>query len=181
MTAIVREAMPSEYERIGDLTVAAYSIFPETADDSGYIDELRDVAGRARACPVYVALDAASGEVIGGATYVPGPGTPLSELEREGEAGIRMLAVAPEAQGKGAGTALLEALIARARADGRQGMALYTLPAMTAAHRLYERYGFRPEPARDWQFDPGLLLLAYSVDFAGAAVSASATNDSGTA
>jgi GNAT superfamily N-acetyltransferase len=181
MTVIVREAMPAEYERIGDLTVAAYSIFPETGDDSGYIEELRDVAGRARACPVYVALDPASGDVIGGATYVPGPGTPLSELEREGEAGIRMLAVAPEAQGKGAGTALLEALIARARADGRRGMALYTLPAMAAAHRLYERYGFRRDPTRDWQFDPGLLLLAYSVDFTVAAATANATNDSGTA
>lgn len=180
MTVVVREAVPAEYTRIGDLTVAAYSIFPETDDASGYVDELRDVAGRARACPVYIALDPASGDVIGGATYVPGPGTPLSELEREGEAGIRMLAVAPEAQGKGAGTALLEALIARARADGRRGMALYTLPAMTAAHRLYERYGFRRDPTRDWQFDPGLLLLAYSVDFAGAAT-ANASGDSGTA
>ena len=181
MTVLVREAVPAEYDAIGDLTVAAYSIFPETGDDSGYADELRDVAGRARGCPVYVAIDPANGHVIGGATYVPGPGTPLSELEREGEAGIRMLAVAPEAQGKGAGTALVEALIARARAEGRRGMALYTLPAMTAAHRVYERYGFRRDPARDWQFDPGLLLLAYSVDFDEAAARAKATNHPGVA
>ena len=181
MTALVREALPAEYNAIGDLTVAAYSIYPETGDDSEYVEELRDVAGRARACPVYVAIDPASGRVIGGATYVPGPGTPMSELEREGEAGIRMLAVDPEAQGKGAGTTLVEALIARARADGRRGMALYTLPAMTAAHRVYERYGFRRDPGRDWQVDPGLLLLAYSLDFAAAAVSANATHDSGAA
>lgn len=181
VTVLVREAVPAEYEAIGDLTVAAYSIFPETGDDSEYVEELRDVAGRARACPVYVAIDPASGRVIGGATYVPGPGTPLSELVYEGEAGIRMLAVDPEAQGKGAGTALVEALIARAWADGRRGMALYTLPAMAAAHRVYERYGFRRDPARDWQVDPGLLLLAYTLDLAATSVTANATTDSGPA
>jgi ribosomal protein S18 acetylase RimI-like enzyme len=166
MTVVVREAVPAEYEAIAELTVAAYAAFPETADDRGYVAEQRDVAGRARTCPIYVALDGATGRVIGGATYVPGPGIPLAELEREGEAGIRMLAVAPEAQGLGAGTALVAALIARARADGRRGMALYTLAAMTAAHRIYERFGFRRDPARDWQFDPSLRLIAYSVDFA---------------
>jgi GNAT superfamily N-acetyltransferase len=180
MTALVREAVPAEYDAIGDLTVAAYSTFPETGDDSGYVAELRDVAGRARSCPIYVAVDPATGQVIGGATYVPGPSNPMSELEREGEAGVRMLAVAPEAQGKGAGTALVQALVARARADGRRGMALYTLAAMAAAHRLYERYGFRRDPARDWQVEPGLLLLAYSVDFAEAGRS-NATNNSGAA
>ncbi len=176
MTILVREAAPAEYDTIGELTVAAYRVYAETREDSEYVDELRDVAGRARTCPIYVALDPATGKVIGGATYVPGPGNPLSELEREGEAGIRMLAVAPEAQGRGAGTALVEALIARARADGRRGMALYTLAAMTTAHRVYERYGFRRDPARDWQVDPRLLLLAYCVDFAEAA-RANATND----
>jgi ribosomal protein S18 acetylase RimI-like enzyme len=169
MTALVREAVPAEYDTIGELTVAAYSVFAETGADSVYVDELRDVAGRARCCPIYVALDPATGRIIGGATYVPGPGTPLSELERDGEAGIRMLAVAPEAQGHGAGRALVEALLGRARAEGRRGMALYTFAEMTAAHRIYERYGFRREPARDWQFDPSLLLLAYSLDFAEAA------------
>jgi GNAT superfamily N-acetyltransferase len=180
MTAVVREAVPAEYDTIGELTVAAYAVYADTGADSEYVDELRDVAGRARCCPIYVALDAASGRIIGGATYVPGPGTPLSELERDGEAGIRMLAVAPEAQGHGAGTALVEALIGRAQAEGRRGMALYTLAEMTAAHRIYGRYGFRRDPARDWQFDPGLLLLAYSVDFVEAA-RAHATNAPGVA
>ena len=57
MTVVVREAVPAEYEAIGALTVAAYAIFAEADDDGTYMAELRDVAGRARACPIYVAVD----------------------------------------------------------------------------------------------------------------------------
>lgn len=166
VTVLVREADPSEYAAIGELTVAAYSIFPETRDDGEYVAELRDVAGRSRACPIYVALDGGSRRVLGGAMYVPGPGNPHAEVEREGEAGIRMLAVAPDAQGRGVGTALVEALIARARADGRRGMALLSLTTMTTAHRLYDRFGFRRDSARDWEIEPGFVLLCFALDFA---------------
>jgi GNAT superfamily N-acetyltransferase len=162
VSVTVREARPEEYEAIGELTVAAYAIFPEVADP-GYLAELRDVAGRAAICPVYAAMDDA-GRVVGGATYVPGPDNPLAESERTGEAGIRMLAVAPAAQGQGVGTALARALVERARAEGRRGIALLSLPAMTAAHRLYERLGFQRAPDRDWEPEPGLLLLGFELD-----------------
>ena len=113
--------------------------------------------GRARSTPRWIR----TADVLGGAMYVPGPGNPHAEVEREGEAGIRMLAVAPEAQGKGVGRALLDALIARARADGRRGIALLTLDSMTKAHRLYETAGFRRDPERDWEIrarqSPALL------------------------
>ena len=166
MTVVVREAVPAEYEAIGALTVAAYAIFAEADDDGTYMAELRDVAGRARACPIYVAVDGDSGRVIGGAMYVPGPGNPFAEVERENETGFRMLAVAPEAQGHGAGSALVEALMARARADGRRGMVLLTLKAMAAAHRIYGRLGFRRDASRDWQVAPGFVLLCFAIDFA---------------
>jgi GNAT superfamily N-acetyltransferase len=161
VSVTVREARPEEYAAIGDLTVAAYSAFPEVAD-AGYLAELRDVAGRAAVCPVYVAVDDA-GDVVGGATYVPGPDNPLAESERAGEAGIRMMAVAPAAQGRGVGTALARALVERARAEGRRGIALLSLPAMHSAHRLYERLGFRRAPDRDWEPEPGLLLLGFEL------------------
>jgi ribosomal protein S18 acetylase RimI-like enzyme len=172
MTVTIREARPEEYEAIGELTVAAYSIFPEVAD-AAYLAELRDVAGRAAVSPVYAALDDA-GRVVGGATYVHGPDTPLAESERPGEAGIRMLAVAPEAQGQGVGTALARALVERATRDGRRGVALLSLPAMTAAHRIYERLGFRRAPDRDWEPEPGLLLLGFELDLEDAGLSQAA-------
>jgi GNAT superfamily N-acetyltransferase len=177
MTVVVREATPAEYEALGALTVAAYAVYTEAHEDGTYTAELRDVAGRSRACPIYVALDDGSGRVLGGAMYVPGPGNPYAEVEREDEAGFRMLAVAPEAQGRGAGTALVEALMARARADGRRGMALLTLASMTTAHRIYGRLGFHRDSARDWRVEPGFVLLCFAIDFAaidGAAAAAGA-------
>jgi ribosomal protein S18 acetylase RimI-like enzyme len=164
VTVTVREARPEEYAAIGELTVDAYVAFPEMAADSEYAGEIRDVARRALDCPIFVAVDD-DGRVLGGATYVPGPGNPYAEVERDGEAGIRMLAVAPKAQHRGIGTALTAALIDRARSDGRDGMAILSLASMTAAHALYERFGFQRVPDRDWEYIPGAFLLCFALRF----------------
>ena len=170
MAVTVREARPAEYDAIGELTAAAYAIYPEAADDPAYMAELRDVARRAADCPIYVALDE-EGRVLGGAMYVPGPDNPHAESERDGEAGIRMLAIAPWAQGRGAGTALTQALVDRARAKGRRGIALLSLPPMTTAHHMYQRLGFRRAEDRDWEPEPGLRLLGFALDLAPEVVS----------
>ncbi|MFL5675717.1 MAG: GNAT family N-acetyltransferase, partial [Chloroflexota bacterium] len=83
----IRLIRPEEFDALGELTVRAYADLLSPAD-GGYVDELRDVAGRSAAVPVMVAVDGA-GRVLGGVAYVPGPGTPLSEAERDGEAGFR--------------------------------------------------------------------------------------------
>ena len=155
----VRVARPDEYARVGDLTVAAYLALPHRPADIEYIEGLRDVAARATDTLVLVAVDDA-GQVLGGVTYVSGRG-PWFEGDAEDEAEFRALAVAPEAQGLGVGTALVEACIERARRDGRAALALYTRPAMTAAQRVYDRLGFVRAVERDWQFEPGEWLLAY--------------------
>lgn len=159
---VIREARPSEYEAIGDLTVAAYRGVGEGHRD--YVPELRDVAGRAGAVPVLVALDAATDRLLGTATYVPGPG-PYHEGEFGDVASMRMLAVAPEAQGRGVGAALAEACLARARDEGRCAVFLHSLPVMARAQRIYERLGFRRAPERDWVF-PGFLLMGFVLDLA---------------
>ena len=101
----IRLAEPADYDALGQITLEAYE---GNRDDLGddYRDELRNVAGRAAACPVLVAV-APDGGVLGGVAYVPGRDNPMSELERDGEAGIRMLAVDPAAQGIPCGTGRL--------------------------------------------------------------------------
>ena len=161
MTIQVREVRPDEYAALGEVTVAAYRTVGE--DDPGYLTFVRDVAARAAICPVLVAVDA-TGRVLGGVTYVPGPGTPYSESEFEGEAAFRMLAVDPAAQGRGVGRALVLACIDRARADRRSRLVLLTRPFMRSAHGLYAGLGFRRAPERDWEPEPGLELLGYELD-----------------
>ena len=66
------------------------------------------------------------------------------------EAEIRALAVAPGVQHGGVGTGLLLTALNWAELAGARRVVLSTLPAMRAAHRLYERNGFRRLPDRDW-------------------------------
>jgi GNAT superfamily N-acetyltransferase len=156
----IREAREDEYEPAGELCVVTYAAFGEI--DVSYLDEMRDVAGRAEVVPVLVAAEP-DGTLLGTVTYVPGPG-PFAESEREGEAGFRMLAVAPWAQGRGVGRRLVEACIERARADARHAIAILTTPSMTVAHRLYESMGFKRDPSRDWEYQPGKVLWGFRLE-----------------
>jgi ribosomal protein S18 acetylase RimI-like enzyme len=54
------------------------------------------------------------------------------------------IAVVPNARGKGVGTALLDALLERARADGYPTISLSVDRANAGAIELYERHGFAP-------------------------------------
>jgi GNAT superfamily N-acetyltransferase len=158
----IREARPDEFERIGEIAVGAYRQLEGSAVD-GYVDEIRDTAARAAVVPVLVAIEG-DGTILGTVTYVPGPG-PLAESEREDEAGFRVLAVDPTAQGRGLGRMLAEACVARARDEGRAGVAILTRPSMTAAHRLYESMGFARDRSDDWEFLPGEWLWGYRLRF----------------
>lgn len=157
--------MPDEYERLGKLTVAVYTAVDhrtvETDDD--YDKELADVARRAADADVLVAVDT-DGEVLGGVTYVPGPESSSAEFTDLDTAGIRMLAVAESAQGRGVGDALVRACIARATAAGKRHIALHSTDRMTAAHRLYQRLGFVRDAPEDWEIFPGFTLLAFRLD-----------------
>lgn len=162
---VVREARPDELVAAGDVVAAAYlELDPRTArEHHAYLGQIRDAPGRARICPVLVAVDG-EGRVVGSVTYVPGPDNPYAEVELAGEAGFRMLGVAPGAQGGGVGRALVQACIERARAEGRSAIAISTRPVMRTARRLYERLGFRRAPERDFAPIPGVELLGYVLE-----------------
>ncbi len=155
----IRPVRPDEYDALGELTVAAYAALdPHGLGD--YAHELRAVAARTEGAETLVAVDG-DRRVLGGVTYVPGPESVWAEFDDADAAGIRMLAVAPDAQGRGVGESLSRACIDRARAAGRGQIVLHSTDWMPAAHRLYLRLGFVRDPAIDWEYDPGHWLRGY--------------------
>jgi ribosomal protein S18 acetylase RimI-like enzyme len=156
----IRHAVPAEFPVVADVCVAAYA--PFVSGDHVYLAELRDVARRAAAAELLVAAE--DGRVLGTVTFVP-DGGPLSEIAGPREAEFRMLAVDPAAHGRGVGTALLARVIEDSRRRGRAGVVCSSQPAMRAAHRIYERLGFRRVPERDWSPLPGVDLLAFAITF----------------
>jgi len=154
MEIIVREADPAEFDVIGEIAVAAYRTIDP--DLGGYEVRLRDVAGRSRHATVLVAV--AHGSVIGTATYVGDPASPLAESDDPGDAGLRMLAVSPDAMGNGVGTMLVAETVARARRDGRHRLVLLSRSTMLAAHAIYDRVGFERAPELDETWDDVTLL-----------------------
>ena len=161
----VRPVRPDEYEALASLTLDAYRAFLGPDMNGEYAAELADVATRAAQSETLVAVDG-EGMLVGGVTYVPGPG-PLAWFEGPDEAGFRMLAVAPSAQGRGVGAALVAACVERAISAGKARLFLHTTASMTAAQRLYQRAGFRRDPDRDEVLEGGLVLLAYVLELRG--------------
>ncbi|MGW0083485.1 GNAT family N-acetyltransferase [Streptomyces sp. NPDC003393] len=166
MDIVIRPAEPGEYDALGEITAQAYlgDGLLDFGESDAYLGELRDVAKRAAAAEVLVAV--AEGRVLGGVTFVPSGG-PMADIARPGEAEIRMLAVARTARGRGAGEALVRACLDRARrTEGCVRLVLSTQRTMHAAHRIYERLGFVRTPERDWNPLPHLdeiTLLAYEL------------------
>jgi ribosomal protein S18 acetylase RimI-like enzyme len=155
----VRRVRADEHAAAGRLVVAAYSALPGDHMSGGYEAVLADVGRRAAEAQVLVAVHGTS--LLGCVTFVPDAANPWAEELKDGEASIRMLAVDPTAQGRGAGRCLLGACLEQGRALGRQAILLHSAPWMTAAHRLYGRAGFVRVPERDWQPVPNVPLLAF--------------------
>ena len=154
MEITVREARPADYAAAGEVAIAAYrTIDPDLGT---YEARLRDVAGRQSDATVLVAI--VDGRVVGTATYVPGPQSRLAETEAPDDAGMRMLAVAPDAAGRGIGTALVAHVLDLARRAGRRRLVLLTRPQMHAAHAIYDRLGFARAPELDESSDDVTLL-----------------------
>jgi GNAT superfamily N-acetyltransferase len=122
----IRQVLPGEYEDTGALTQRAYAEYARPGNPlwDRYFGVLADVAGRARFATVLVAL--AGGRIVGTATV---------ELDRmidgtgslpPGQANLRLLAVDPQARGRGVGRRLVEACVQVARRAGKQVVTLYT-------------------------------------------------------
>lgn len=154
----IRPARAEELATLGGLVADAYAALPgmPTSDQQpGYYAMVRDAAARARnpAFQILAAVDS-GGELLGSADFITDMaqyGSGGTATKRTDAAGIRLLAVAAAARGRGVGKALTLDCIERARGLGRSTVVLHTTRAMETAWRMYEQLGFRRSPDLDFR------------------------------
>jgi ribosomal protein S18 acetylase RimI-like enzyme len=158
----VRPAEVADHTRIGDLTVAAYAAAGQLVEGYGYDTTLRAVTHRAEHATILVAeLD---GAVVGSVSIID-PDGEYAEIEGgPEELEFRMLAVDPDLQGAGVGTALLEAVLAEALRHKKSRVVLATMRDNARAQGLYERRGFDRQPERDFEPGDGVDLIVMALE-----------------
>jgi ribosomal protein S18 acetylase RimI-like enzyme len=162
---VVRDARPDELAEVGEIRVTAYVADGFMSPDSGYAPILRDLGQGGDGTVLVAVAEEDDSRILGTVMLQPWPHAG-QVVAGPDEAEIRALAVVPEAQGRGAGDALLRAVIERAVQQGVRYLVLLTQPEMATAQRLYRRAGFRRLPGRDWSPAPGVTLLAYGLSLA---------------
>ena len=162
MDIIIRPALDSELAAAGHLTAEVFITEGHTPRGGDYEPRLRDARDRAERAELLVAVDPASGELLGSVTFAA-PGSPYADLAQGREGEFRMLAVSPAGRGRGIGEALVRACLERARDLGLPRVVMSTQRTMVHAHRIYERLGFVRTPERDWSPIPGVQLMTYTV------------------
>ncbi|GAA1837385.1 GNAT family N-acetyltransferase [Agromyces salentinus] len=167
---LIRLVRPDEVDAVSALAVGAYAASYRLSDT--YRSDIGAVADRVRQHEVWVAVDAASGALLG-TVSTPREGRVMSAVAHEGELDFRLLAVAAEARRRGIGEVLVEHVLGLARARGARRVVLNTGPDMVGAHRLYERLGFERLPEREYTFTrpdgSSFLMMAYGRDAAASA------------
>ena len=160
----LRPARPDELAAVGDAHGGGVRTGLEGERDP-YAEQLRNAEARDLEAELFVAVEPDDRALLGTVTICP-EGSAWREIGQGDEGEFRMLAVAPEAQGRGVGEALTQFCLDRFREVGARAIVLSSTPGMAAAHRIYERLGFVRTPERDWRPYPGTVLIAYRKDLA---------------
>ncbi|WP_353815798.1 GNAT family N-acetyltransferase [Agromyces sp. SYSU T00266] len=168
---VVRRMRDDEAAVAGRLVREAYAGDYDLTD--AYLDEIEAVDERAREHEVWVAVDAATGDLLGTVT-TPRPGRRLSAVARyEDELDFRFLGVSSAARGRGVGEVMVRHVLALAASRGIRRVVLNTGEQMRPARRLYERMGFERLEDREFTFErpdgTSVHILAYGIDAPGSA------------
>jgi len=140
MPVILREFAAADAPVINRLAVAAFSQYKTAYNDwpamTKVLEKMSEMAATAE-----VVVAEHDNRVVGAVGYLP-PFAPKAAHFKAQWPLIRMLVVDPDARGIGAGRALSEACIGRARRDHAAEIALHTSEMMTVALPMYLRMGF---------------------------------------
>jgi len=165
----VRDARVEEMDEVAEVMVRSYreydpSPLPEAWAEAwnAYRHEIEDVRARFHDAELIVAAQA--GRVVGAVTFFPDGTCKVAGAWPPGWAAIRLLAVVPEARGRGIGRALTEECLRRARRRGVAAVGLHTARWNHIGRGMYERMGFLPMPDHDYRPLPEIVVTAHRLD-----------------
>lgn len=137
----LRDYAPADASQVDALGLAAFEAYRDAyADWPAFRALIATMSALAQTGEIIVAQS--DGKIAGAVAYI-GPGKPKATMFQADWPIMRMLVVAPEAQGQGIGHALAHECIRRARRDGATVFALHTSELMRVALPMYERMGFQ--------------------------------------
>ncbi len=162
----VREARPDEWDTVRELTLAAYAEY-EFLFPSAFWENYRpNIESTLRDDTAAQRLVAAEGNTLLGSVmyYPPHAKPPRPGRLYTGWPEVRLLAVTPQARGRGLGRLLMEECVRRARRGDAAALLLHTMSAMSIAQQLYERMGFVRDPRFDFEPVEELEVFGYTLD-----------------
>jgi GNAT superfamily N-acetyltransferase len=161
-TYIVRNANPDEFSVIGKLMVEVYSQldgFPKEAEQPNYYKMLANVGDLTQKSETELLVAVSPlGKIAGAVVYfgdMKQYGSGGTATLETNAAGFRLLAVSPDARGKGIGKLLTHACIKKAKDGKLNQMIIHTTKAMQTAWGMYEAIGFKR--SEDLDFKQGEL------------------------
>ena len=162
----VREARADEHDRIGELTLEAFSELASTMETSAYValeqalaSSLANIRGATRL------VAECDGVIVGSAAYYNAGADAYAESTAGGHwPEVRLVAVDPASRRLGIARLLMLECIRRAQESGATQLGLHTSRSMHAAMGLYARLGFVRDPAHDFQPPGAELVEGYVLD-----------------
>lgn len=140
MSVQLRAYIDADAPVINRIAVAAFSQYSDRYNDwpalAKVMERMSDMAKTAE-----IIIVEHEGRIVGAVGYLPPFGAKGAHFKPEWPI-VRMLVVDPQARGLGAGRALTQACIDRARRDRAPEIALHTSEMMTVALPMYLRMGF---------------------------------------
>ncbi|TMU56970.1 bifunctional helix-turn-helix transcriptional regulator/GNAT family N-acetyltransferase [Flagellimonas algicola] len=154
----IRNALPSEFQQIGQLMVEVYSGldgFPKQEDQPGYYHTLANIGDFTKKpnTELLVAVSP-SQKILGGVLYFGdmkyyGSGGMAPQMKNA--SGFRLLAVSSSARGLGVGKALSMVCIDKAKEHGNMQVLIHSTAYMKPARKMYRKLGFLRYPKLDFE------------------------------
>ncbi|MEG0850820.1 MAG: GNAT family N-acetyltransferase [Flavobacterium sp.] len=161
---IIRNAVPLEFEKIGQLLIQVYSQlegFPKENEQPNYYKMLANIGDFTKhpETELLVAVDEKN-TILGAVVYFNDMqyyGSGGIATQEQNSAGFRLLGVDNNARGKGIGKLLTQECIKKTSENNRKQLIIHSTLSMKTAWKMYENIGFKR--SEDLDFMQGELAV----------------------